>query len=930
MTLFAAPPGYILADGLAAALAERNRPALWLRLGPEDQDPASFLISLISAAQRLCPGVGAATLEQMRRRPGPIAGWPPLFTQLAHELFAAFPASGALVLERSHYLNHRHPTLELCSTYLLPALPASSVCILTADQRLPRTALPPQVIYREADDVRLTTRAALALAGRVGAGLSTACIDRIVALAEGRAGVVAGLCAASAALGPALIEQAARHATRAEVLLARIARAWMTRLDADARHALALAMRVEYSHPALIEAALGSGELPPGPWLQPLADGWARVRRMWQAPLQEALHAGPPLSRAILGRAADYMAAQDALAHAVALYFELHDPASAAQLIAGAASTLLDLGQWRTLSDWLSRLPRSALHAWPWLVYTSGELAAAQGQLDTARRAFAAATALFTARQDTDGIYQSILAESALAAWQGDRAYAQTGAQAVNAMAEAAGLAWHQGWAAWQLGCLAAPDDPETALAHFGRAAAAAAAAGNPLMADLIRQAAALTRHQHELRRQREFHRQEYLAAERAEHEAAGRLRGLLAAPPENLDALLEVHGWSRTPLMLKLPMPPAEPPAEPQHRRVWDTLLGVVGLRRGPPRPHTAAPALPNGVPPSAPALPTLDAGQRSPDQPPFTSSPAADGPPPDDPPAAGVLPPDGAGPVLDSTPAAPPELDAVAGTEPVGTVAPAVLRDTRSPLAMYCLGSFRAYQNDRLITDWNGLKGQAILKYLVAHQGTPIARDILMDVFWPDASPEAARRNLHQAIYSLRQTLKREQPDVQHIRFEGECYALNPELNIWLDYQEFERHIQSARQLERAGQIAEAMATYGIAAELYQGDFLKDDLYVDWPRWRREHLRNLYFEVIDRLSAYYLAQANYTAAIALCQKILAQDRCHEEAHRRLMQCYLAIGQRHAAVRQYQTCVAALQAELDLTPSEETMALYKQITTAA
>jgi hypothetical protein len=252
------------------------------------------------------------------------------------------------------------------------------------------------------------------------------------------------------------------------------------------------------------------------------------------------------------------------------------------------------------LGGWLSRLPRSALHAWPWLVYTSGELAAAQGQLATARRTFATATALFTAHHDTNGTYQSILAESALAAWQGDRAYAQARAQAVNAMAAAAGLAWHQGWAAWQLGCLAAPDDPETALAHFGRAAAAAAAAGNPLMADLIRQAAALTRHQHELRRQREFHRQEYLAAERAEHEAAARLRELLVAPPENLDALLEVHGWSRTPLMLKLPIPPAEPPAEPQHRRVWDTLLGVVGLRRGHPGRTLQLPPFPTAYPPA------------------------------------------------------------------------------------------------------------------------------------------------------------------------------------------------------------------------------------------------------------------------------------------------------------------------------------------
>jgi two-component SAPR family response regulator len=86
--------------------------------------------------------------------------------------------------------------------------------------------------------------------------------------------------------------------------------------------------------------------------------------------------------------------------------------------------------------------------------------------------------------------------------------------------------------------------------------------------------------------------------------------------------------------------------------------------------------------------------------------------------------------------------------------------------------------YQNDQLIADWIGLKGQCVLKYLVAHRGRPIAKDILMDVLWPDADSDAARRNLHQAVYCLRQTLRRGHPDFEHIQFENDCYLLNPEM--------------------------------------------------------------------------------------------------------------------------------------------------------
>jgi len=255
---------------------------------------------------------------------------------------------------------------------------------------------------------------------------------------------------------------------------------------------------------------------------------------------------------------------------------------------------------------------------------------------------------------------------------------------------------------------------------------------------------------------------------------------------------------------------------------------------------------------------------------------------------------------------------------------------KQTPPSLVVYCLGPFRVYQNDRLITEWNGLKSQSILKYLLAHLGTPVQKDILMDLFWPDADPEAARRNLHQAVYSLRQTLRRGHPDFEHILFENNCYAFNSEMEIWIASREFEKHVLAGRRLEAAGRLVEAMAEYGVAEGLYQGDFMENVLYEDWPRLQREHMRNMYLKIVNRLSEYYMQQTNYPPAITLCQKILARDNCYEDAHRRLMQCYQAQGQRHLAVRQYQLCVQALKEELDLPPAKETVDLYHCIASAA
>jgi DNA-binding SARP family transcriptional activator len=245
---------------------------------------------------------------------------------------------------------------------------------------------------------------------------------------------------------------------------------------------------------------------------------------------------------------------------------------------------------------------------------------------------------------------------------------------------------------------------------------------------------------------------------------------------------------------------------------------------------------------------------------------------------------------------------------------------------LVIYCFGAFRVCRDNQFITNWKGLKGMSILKHLVVHREAPTPKDVLMDVFWPDLEPDAARRNLHQAIYSLRRDLRPAKSDAQFIQFENDCYLLNPDLNVWVDVAEFEKRYRAGRDLEKAGRVAEALVEYSIAEALYQSDFLQEDLYEDWIAQERTRLRAIYQTLADRLSEHYLKRAEYTAAMAVCHKMIALDDCNEQAYRRLMKCYYAQGQRHLAVRQYLSCIDALKKGLNLMPSAETVALYENM----
>jgi DNA-binding SARP family transcriptional activator len=923
IAVFCAPPGYLSTLSLAAALEEGHQPVLWLRLELEDRDPATFLHTLIAGAQRLCPGVGRSTLEQMRQRPGPLHGWPPLFAQFGQEFAEALPAIATLVLERCHYLSGLHPTLRLFSTHLVPAISASISCVLIAHQPLPHADLPEHTVHYGVADLRFNERATCDLAEHLGARLATGALQRAVDLTEGRAVVLEDLFVTSAIYGAASIGQIVAHVSNLEELLTQVARYWLATAAPVDLQALALAVQIEYSHPDLIRIALERGALPAGPWLQPLAHSWQRVRLVWHAPLQKALGSELPEHEA-LRRVAYFLADQGAIERAVALYLAIGDTTAAARTIAESLRTVMDLGQWEMLAAWLRQLPSYEFHAWPWLVYARGEIALVQSDLHAARDAFAVASSSFAIKHDTVGMCLSRLAESSLASKTGDSGYAQERAQSALDTAESAALPHYQSWAAWHLGRLSAEaGDIDAALTFYERAATAAAAAGDITTTALMRPTRQHALRQRDLRRQREFFRQSYFAAEQAEHQAGKVLRQDNAMSLNRVAALLGAHGWLHTPLALKLPIPSPTTTISALNEVSFDRQLpDPGGIEQGTRLSAAAQPAVS--------AWPSLEIPL------PLTRA------------STGLLPARQLQltSALDTTTVTLIEsahfngwpLDQnVPGRDTADTSIPMMVGTPKEQhasvaelaplpsLTVHLLGQFRVIVNDRLIEDWPSGRGQALLKYLLTHRDRPVPRDILMDVFWPDAGPKAARNNLNVTLHRLRQAL-RAVDDLPIVIFENGAYRLSPDLQIWIDIDEFECHVQAGRQLEATKQIPASADEYALAIGLYHGDFLENDLYDDWILMTREQLRMDYLDTLDRLSQIYFTQGQYAACNLVGRLLLERDNCREDAHCRLMRCYSRQGQRYLALRQYQVCVEALRAELDVEPEPTTTQIYECI----
>jgi DNA-binding SARP family transcriptional activator len=219
-----------------------------------------------------------------------------------------------------------------------------------------------------------------------------------------------------------------------------------------------------------------------------------------------------------------------------------------------------------------------------------------------------------------------------------------------------------------------------------------------------------------------------------------------------------------------------------------------------------------------------------------------------------------------------------------------------------------------------------QALLAYLLLHNHL-VARDVLMDVFWMDASPDRARSNLTTALWRLRQALEPEDvpPGTYLVTGNMGEVGFNWDSGHFLDTKSFEQHICPLLRKPNTELRNHDIEQIEQVLTLYRGDLL-EGMYDDWALRERERFRSLHLNCLTRLMEFYAGRKDFERSIDLAREILRRDSMREEIHRALMRLYLESGQRTLAISQYIQCRDLLSQELGVLPLQETMVLYQQI----
>ena len=235
---------------------------------------------------------------------------------------------------------------------------------------------------------------------------------------------------------------------------------------------------------------------------------------------------------------------------------------------------------------------------------------------------------------------------------------------------------------------------------------------------------------------------------------------------------------------------------------------------------------------------------------------------------------------------------------------------------LEIALLGSLEIKLDGKLIkTDRR--KAIALLAYL-AVTSKAHTRDQLATLFWPDYDHTAAFAYLRRTLWELNNVL-----GDKWIEANRETVALKQGSALWLDTDVFQKRVEESTN--DPSSLEEAIALY--RGDFVSGFYVQDTApFEDWQFQQAEYFRRIFTAALEKMVIMYEQAGTYDKALPHARRWLSLDQLNESAHRAMMRLHAGLGDRSAAMHQYEACVQVLKKELNIAPQAETKALYEKI----
>jgi DNA-binding SARP family transcriptional activator len=231
-----------------------------------------------------------------------------------------------------------------------------------------------------------------------------------------------------------------------------------------------------------------------------------------------------------------------------------------------------------------------------------------------------------------------------------------------------------------------------------------------------------------------------------------------------------------------------------------------------------------------------------------------------------------------------------------------PSASRAGRTHVRVTVLGGFRV-EVDGAPTPaggWARRSAAALVKLLALAPGHNMHREEVMDLLWPDDSPEQSAPRLHKAAHFARRAAGR----ADAVVLRGDVAWLFPQAAVVVD----------AVRFEELGRVAVAAGNPALAHEAlawYGGELLPGDRYEEWAADRRHLL------ALRRLDVLRVAGE--------WREVVEVAPTDEHAHVEIIRRHVAAGDGAAALSQYEHLERVLARDLGMEPGGEARRLQAE-----
>jgi DNA-binding SARP family transcriptional activator/Tfp pilus assembly protein PilF len=226
--------------------------------------------------------------------------------------------------------------------------------------------------------------------------------------------------------------------------------------------------------------------------------------------------------------------------------------------------------------------------------------------------------------------------------------------------------------------------------------------------------------------------------------------------------------------------------------------------------------------------------------------------------------------------------------------------------------IGAFSLEDADGRKVALAGRKDRALLAFLAAHLGRPIARERLVELIWPRAADGAGRASLRQSLSVTRKSL----PQPEALLVERDTLSLQQqfvETDLgWIENREAPERLLTAAPMANGESFLDDLG--GISSE-----------FDTWRATQQSRLVLTLQESITQVAAEAEVSNDVRTAVAALAQLIALDPLNEDAQRRYMKGLIALGQPNSAIRQYHTLDKLLREELGVSPDHHTRSVFQE-----